>query len=454
MNEPDAIQQSLDGQSDVRLTSSSRHAALLRLTGRDLEIIARIYESGGVLTTVQLAVLFWAPDLERRLAHLELSQAEIAALLGEHAKGDINQLVELVKWLGRINRMKADGVGKDEIRLAEYLAHVHKLDPAGFHQIQALCSQVATVPTATWLKESLSNKQPLPEVFANRPQFPSDFVSSACKSRLKALSNFGVIEPVEQPTKLSEGRAQSCWFLTRRGRKLLAELRQIRPTELDWKPAGAYGMLHLGHRLLLNDMRIAIELACRVRGYSVRRWIDDNQLKRMLGNEKVRLVRLERDAQSGERREVAEDYALKIPDGYFWIDMGEAGERHCFVELDNQTLTLSDSHDTAKDYAQKIRTMSAFYRSGRYKEVFAEANDYMWYLTVTTGNERRMQHLKQTAEKVIGLHNKAVDRYWFATMSNIPTWEDYFAAAVFTPIWQRAGQKRLWSLDDLYEKEE
>ena len=132
--------------------------------------------------------------------------------------------------------------------------------------------------------------------------------------------------------------------------------------------------------------------------------------------------------------------------------MGKDGQRHCFVELDNQTLTLNYSDANPKDYAQKIRTMSAFYRSGRYKETFPEANGSMWYLTVTTGSERRMQHLRQTAEKVIGLHNKAVDRYWFTTMNRIPTWQDYFAAAVFTPIWQRAGQERLWALDESYEK--
>jgi hypothetical protein len=78
----------------------------------------------------------------------------------------------------------------------------------------------------------------------------------------------------------------------------------------------------------------------------------------------------------------------------------------------------------------------------------------MWYLTVTTGNQRRMLNLKQTTEKVIGLHNKAVDRYWFSTMNQIPTWDDYFASAVFTPIWQRAGQDRIWSLDEPYEKGE
>ncbi len=268
MTEPDYIQKSLDGKSDVRLVASPRHATPVQLTSRDLALITAIYEAGGVMTTIQLAVLFWPPDLVRRLAHLGLSQDESTALLSKYKEGEIHQQVELWKWLNRISRMHTDGVRKADLKFAEYLEQVKQTDPAGFHQIEALCSQAAAIPSSAWLKQSLSGRQRLPEAFMNRPQLPSEFVSSACKSRLKALANFGVIEPVEQPTRLSEGRAQSCWFLTRRGRKLLADLRRVRPTELDWKPAGAYGTLHLGHRLLINEVRIAVQLACLHRGYT------------------------------------------------------------------------------------------------------------------------------------------------------------------------------------------
>jgi hypothetical protein len=454
MAKSQAIQQSLDGQNDVRLSTSPRYSTVLQLTSRDLELMWTIYEFGGVLTTVQLAVLFWPPDLTRRLAHLQLSDDEIATISEMYKSGVINQAVELYKWITRINRMREKGVSKSDIRLHEYLEHVHKADLGAYHQIEALCVQIASTTPNVWIFTWLEQANSLPVAYVKRPQYASEFVSSACKSRLKALAEYGVIEPIEQPTRLSEGRAQSCWFLTRRGRNMLAQMHDVRPSSLDWKPAGAYGTLHLGHRLLLNDLRLAVVVACRDRGYTLKQWVDDNQLKRMLVSEKVKLVRLVRDENTNQRHETVETYALKIPDGYFWIDLGKNGPRHCFVELDNQTLTIADNHDSAKDYAQKIRTMSAFYRSGRYKEIFPDADGYMWYLTVTTGNQRRMLNLKQTTEKVIGLHNKAVDRYWFSTMNQIPTWDDYFASAVFTPIWQRAGQDRIWSLDEPYEKGE
>ena len=78
-----------------------------------------------------------------------------------------------------------------------------------------------------------------------------------------------------------------------------AQTRNVKPGSLDWKQAGAYGTLHLGHRLLTNDFRIAVHLACQHRGYRIRRWIDDNDLKRMLGKEKVTLQRLVRDTKTG-----------------------------------------------------------------------------------------------------------------------------------------------------------
>ena len=198
----------------------------------------------------------------------------------------------------------------------------------------------------------------------------------------------------EQATRLSEGRAQACWFLTREGRNVLANGRGVKAVTLDWKRPGAYGTLHLAHRLAINDFRIAMELACRQKGYRIRRWLDDNQLRRMLGKEKVTLTTHERNPQTGRQKETETMQALKLPDGFFWLDMGGGGERHCFFELDNQTLTLNYSNGPPKDFAQKIRTLSAFYRSGRYRELFPEAGESMWLLTVTTGSQKRLANLR------------------------------------------------------------
>ena len=164
----------------------------------------------------------------------------------------------------------------------------------------------------------------------------------------------------------------------------------------------------------------------------------------MLDKEKVTLIRLVRDPKTGEQQQIDEEHTLKIPDGFFWLDMGDGRERHCFFELDNQTLTLNYSNGPPKDFAQKIRTLSAFYRSGRYRERFPEAGESMWLLTVTTGSQERLANLRQTTERVIGRRNRALDRYWFACMDDLPTWQDSFTEATFQPVWWRAGdEKRL-----------
>ncbi len=68
-------------------------------------------------------------------------------------------------------------------------------------------------------------------------------------------------------------------------------------------------------------------------------------------------------------------HALKIPDGYFVLDLGQGRVRHCFIEFDNQTLTIAYAGESTKDFAHKIRTIAAFYRSGRYAQLFPEAGD-------------------------------------------------------------------------------
>ena len=353
-----------------------------------------------------------------------------------------------MKWGLKVNRVREKlNRNKADLKLVEWITALEPMPQEELRiWLDSLPDMKEQVPL--WLAQSITQDGQAPYAFTIRHRLPSDEVSSACKNRLRYLSKQRLILYHEQPTRLSEGRAQACWFLTREGRNVVARARDVLPTSLDWKRVGAYGTLHLAHRLAINDFRIAVHLACEQKGYRIRRWLDDNDLKRLLAKEKIELVRLVRDPQTGESQQVVEAHALKIPDGFFWLDMGERGEQHCFFELDNRTLTLNYANDNPKDYAQKIRTLSAFYRSGRYKEIFPEAGESMRLLTVTTGSQTRLANLRQTSEQVIGRQNRAVDRYWFARMDDIPTWQELFSDAVFQPIWLRAGSDRRWSLDD------
>jgi len=445
-HQPQGTQLTLEGKptpaEQARVTKQP--IGTLRLVPRDLQVLTAIHEYGGCLTTVQIAMLFWPPDLRRRLAMWGSPQPHIEAWLATYPPAFLLTIVDALIWGQKINRLRqSQQVCKAEAKLVAWL---HSLDPRLAEDLVPWLDSLAAVAQEVWLAQAIEQQRQPPQAFFRRPRFPSDSVSSACKSRLQALVAKGLLEPQEQPVKLSEGRAQTVYFLTRKGFTLVAEAKGMNPKALDYKAAGAYGPLHLAHRLLINHFRIALTSQCALKQYRIVDWVDDNQLRRLLAKEKVTLTRLVRDPQTGEQQENKEHHVLKVPDGFFIVEMGTGVRRHCFLEIDNQSLTLESSTNT-KDYASKIRVLSAFYK-GRYKELFPSAGDSMWLLTVTTGSEERLKHLKATAEGVIGQQNKAVDRYWFTTTDRIPTWEDYFNTAIFRPIWLRGGSDRLWSLDE------
>lgn len=437
----------LQSNPPQQMVHQPRHSLRrLHLRQRDLHILSAIQDSGGVLTTVQIAHRFWPLDLRRRLTGWAGKSQRIQTWLDQYSPAFLDEKIEMLRWGQKLNCLRqSQRVRKGDQKLVAWL---HGLDARVAQELWQWLDSLTTVAQEMRLTQVIEQNGQPPIAFRQRPRFPSDSVSSACKTRLKYLVDAGFLEPYEQALRLSEGRAQISYFLTRKGFNLVAEAKRVKPKELDFKSAGAYGTLHLTHRLLINNFRLALQLQCERKKYDIRRWLDDNQLRRMLAKEKITLTRLLHNPQTGERRAVEEQHSLKISDGYFWLDMGAAGERHCFLEIDNQTLTLESGANT-KDFASKIRMLAAFYK-GRYKEIFPEAGESMWLLTVTTGSEERLKHLKATAEGVIGKQNRAVDRYWFTTAERIPTWEDYFSTAVFSPIWLRGGtdSNRLWSLDE------
>ena len=446
-NKPTGTQLDLSDKAvPAQLQRGRKQANPLRLVQRDLDLLTAIHDFGGVLTTIQIACLFWGPDLGRRLRGLGIAEPTIQRWLQRYPAGALYEQIELYKWLQALNRLRQ--FQRLSNAQQKQITWLEGLRPNARAELVTWLDQQLSRNPDTWLTIAIEQKRRLPEAFRQRPQFPSDFVSSACKTRLRYLAQTGLLQPHEQAIRLSEGRAQTCYFLTRKGFNLVAQAKGVDPKTLDFKAAGAYGSLHLSHRLAINHFRIAMQLHVAHKGYRIVEWEDDNALRRRLQKEKVTLLRLVRDPKTGDQEEKAEEHRLKIPDSYFVLDMGEAGVRHCFLELDNQTLTLDYTNANAKDYASKIRILAAFYK-GRYKELFPAAGDSMWFLTVTTGTETRLQHLKATAEGVFGRQNRAADRYWFTTMDQIPLWEEYFGTALFAPIWLRGGDNRYWALDEV-----
>lgn len=428
----------------------ARQTAEARLTQRQLQILFAILSFGGVLTTKQIATYFFPPDLKRRLIGWGIPGQQAEAWLSQHAPDELHAKLECLKWCQQLIKLHDLPTIKRriDVKLTQWVQALRTQQPVVYMELEETLNKIATTPI-DWLIQAVEQKVKLPQAFALRPRLPSETVSSACKVQLRYLKEADLIEPVEQAVRLVDGRLPLCWFLTRLGRNKVAQVSNMSPKDLEWKSPGAYGQFHLAHRLALNDFRIAVTLACQHRGYTIRRWIDDNELKRLLAQEKVALRRRVTNPQTQQAEEIQEVQALKIPDGFFWLDLGNGREQHCFFEYDNQTLTLDYADTSTKDFSAKIRTLGHWYRAGRYKELFPEAGERMWMLTVTSGSTVRLNNLMATTKQVIGPNNKALDRYWFTCAEQIRTLDDYFSPSVFEPIWLRAGQDRLWALDEV-----
>ncbi len=78
----------------------------LHLTARDITVLATIYEYGGVLTTVQLATLFWPPDVRRRLLRWGVSDGEAAQWLDRFGVHSVYDALTQLKWGLMVNGLR------------------------------------------------------------------------------------------------------------------------------------------------------------------------------------------------------------------------------------------------------------------------------------------------------------------------------------------------------------
>lgn len=236
--------------------------------------------------------------------------------------------------------------------------------------------------------------------------------NTRCSTRLQALFHHGFLARDEQPQKVTEGRKPLLYFLDRRGAEYLSQLDEVDPAELDWRPShNQVSPLFLDHLLKTNDVRIDIELACRMHdAFELSGWVDDRSLKRQEMREYVLIA-----GARGQQRRVA-----VIPDGFFLIR--DATSRFpTLLEIDMGT-------ESSRTIRQKVAAYKEFERTGRYRAKFDAGGAAMRVLFVTTGAVR-MQNIKAAAEQSRGKYN-----FWFTTF-------DQVAAETFlhTPIWHVPG---------------
>ena len=243
--------------------------------------------------------------------------------------------------------------------------------------------------------------------------FPSKW---AAQYRLVRLYQHGYLDRTFTPVQFGSGQIVYC--LDDKGADLVIADLGIDREAMGWKRKhNRVGGPFLEHTLAVNDVRIALELACYQLGYGLEGWLDETDLKKEHGKREEFVPVL---GSNGKTRQVA-----VIADGYFVVHC--LGKRaHFFLEVDRATIAN-------KRWMQKIRAYIEYYRSGKYQARYGTRS--LRVLTVTTGDQR-VANLKASTEKAGGGQT-----FWFTTMDRARA--EYILTE---PVWQVAGQDSAYRL--------
>lgn len=235
---------------------------------------------------------------------------------------------------------------------------------------------------------------------------------SRCRHRLKLLFHSGYLARTEQPSIKSENRPY-LYMLDRKAVPLLAEIFQVFPEKIEWKPK--YNKLKpqsINHLVAGNDVRIAIEIAARRCRSVMKEWVDDLELRSRPDEvPKLRII--------GQNEDLV--WKRKIPDGFFRMKNGEYDFDH-FLEIDMGT-------EPGRAIREKAEWFGAYFRSNWHRDVYNSNPKDLTILVVTTGS-RRMENMKRIFENA-----GADDRVLFTTFGKATPY-----AVLEQPIWYAAGK--------------
>lgn len=202
------------------------------------------------------------------------------------------------------------------------------------------------------------------------------------------------------------------YTLGKRGAYLLSQEKGYLPSQLRRFPK-VIKWQFMEHLLAINEVRLAITLACQAPGFTLEAWLDEPIFRG--APEYVQV--------SDGKGKTSEKPIF--PDGYVRIKTPQ-GTAHCFLEVDRAT-------EQQSKFRPQVDVYEAYVASGQYQRRFSPKS--MRVLIVTTTAER-MQNLKKTVAAAGG-----DEKYWFTTFSQV-TEETVLTA----PIWELLGSKakRAW----------
>ena len=233
---------------------------------------------------------------------------------------------------------------------------------------------------------------------------------SGAQRRLERLYDHGFLERLLLP--VTAGRSPTLYILDRKGADLLRAERGY--DTLAWYHSSRdLKTDFLEHTMAINDVMVAVTLACRARDYELETWQTESQLK-------ANYDRVTLQTASGRREEVP-----IVPDSFFCI-VAHGRRYPCFLEVDRGTMTLGR-------FKRKVQGYVAYHRTGGYERRYGLQS--LRVLTVTVG-EKRLVNLKEATEQAGGR-----EWFWFGLLSDLN-----YETVLETPVWQVATWERLAAL--------
>ena len=396
-----------------------------------LETLAKHY--GGPVSTAQLALLHWPPDLAKMLAWFRLEPPIVSTLLDQYSAAHL----------------------AERVALGHFLRQLAKQAPEQLATLPPLWQQAQRFASPTWLRQAIDSDVALPAVFVNRPRHPSELVSSKAKVGLRQLFDAGLITMDTERVRARSGSGQSLWYLTPAGRRRLAIELGVTVQDIPYRRPGELSDFTLAHHLQCVDLQISVERACQRHQYTLIKELCDEDLKRLLEAHQV-TYKMRRNPQDPESAE--ELRGMTSPD-YFFIASAGGKLFAQFLEVDRAKITVRNTKPGLRDFRRRISILSAMYKSRLYHQLFPEAGNSFRYIVITNGGTdatgvfNRVDSLRQVAvdavaeiseserERVTGLQ-----RYWMGQWDAVkPSVTDYFSyeTILSAAVFQQAGDHQL-----------
>ena len=207
--------------------------------------------------------------------------------------------------------------------------------------------------------------------------------------RLQRLFHHGYLErPTCQIDYYHSGSRRIAYGLDNKGAAWLKRELSLQFHQLDWKQKGRVGRLFLEHALLVSDIMVAVELACRNR-----------KDIRLLSADELQIPNMREPFQwkvdIGQRQKIG-----VIPDRVFGLEFNGA-QCWYFVEADRGTMPITRGNLDQTSFQRKLLAYEATWSQNLHRSRFGWQRFRV--LTVTTSSER-VQGIKEACQELAHGH--------------------------------------------------